>query len=356
MARRGPRWRALASVGVACVAVLVTACSGPASRPTGHVSAPASGPGCSLSAKAVPSCGVLWGVSTRPPTVDTLHALEQKLGRPFDLVYRYHDVNDPVPDADERELVSEGRLLHIAIAARDFAQGTRGSVTWRDVAAGRYDTTLSAQARGIASLRVPVFVTFEQEANQRKKLDVVGTPADFKAAWRHLHELYVAAGATNAVWTWVMTGAEDNLDRALALWPGNDVVDWISWNVYNQSGCNGGTVDPRKFVSFSEKLRVFYDFVHGAAAAHGVDADKPMMVSEAGSVQYPTQLDLTAGWYASIPQVLRQYPQIKAVALWDSATSTCNYDFDGVEPVLAAVRQAGRDPWIDVRGAVRPHG
>lgn len=311
---------------------------------------------CTLSAIAVPSCGVLWGVSTRPPTVDALHQLESAVGRPFDLVYRYHDIDAPIPDEAERELVAEGRLLHIAIAARDFADSERGTITWKSIASGRYDTELSAQARGVASLKEPVFVTFEQEASQRKKLDVAGSAQDFKAAWHHLHDLYTQAGATNAVWTWVMTGSQDNLDRALSLWPGNDVVDWISWNVYNQSGCNAGRVDPSKFSSFEEKMKVFYDFIHGAGADSGIDPDKPMMISEAGSVQYPEQLELTAGWYASIPTVLRDYPQIKAVALWDSTTDTCNYDFDGVPTVLDAVRQAGTDSYMDVGGAVHPRG
>ena len=57
-------------------------------------------------------------------------------------------------------------------------------------------------------------MTFEQEASQKHKLATLGTPADFKAGLaapaRHLQP----AGVTNAVWTWVMTGAHDNLHSA----------------------------------------------------------------------------------------------------------------------------------------------
>jgi hypothetical protein len=354
---RRPRSRLRASATallVAAVVALAAACSSGSPTPR-QAGAQPSDPGtrCTLSAKAVPSCGVLWGISSRPPTVDALHTLESAVGRPFDFVYRYHDVDDTVPDDAERAVVAEGRLLHIAIAARQFGGGR---VSWQQIAAGRYDDTLTAQARGIASLKVPVFVTFEQEASQRKKLGVSGTADQFHQAWRHLHDLYQQAGATNAVWTWVMTGSDDNLQRAASLWPGNDVVDWISWNVYNQSGCNGGQVDPAKYESFADKLRVFYDFVHQQGAAAGIDTSKPMMVSETGSVQYQSDLGRTADWYASIPQVLRQYPQIKAVGLWDSATDTCDYDFDGQPQVLAGVRKAGLDPYVDVHGAVSPKG
>lgn len=91
-----------------------------------------------------------------------------------------------------------------------------------------------------------------------------------------------------------MTGNADNIDRAASLWPGNDVVDWISWNVYNQSGCHSGTVDQDKFKSFDDELEPFYDFVKKRGASIGMDSSKPMMISEAGSVQYPSAPELSA--------------------------------------------------------------
>jgi hypothetical protein len=297
---------------------------------------------------------VLWGISTTPPTEEQLEVVEKAAGRPFDFVYRYHDINDEVPDSQEREIVSRGRLLHIAIAARDFRAATRAGVSWADVARGKFDDTLSAQARGVASLKRPVFVTFEQEANQRTKLGVAGDAAEFKAAWRHLHDLYESAGATNAVWTWVMTGNPDNLDRAASLWPGNDVVDWISWNVYNQSGCHSGTVDQDKFKSFDDEVKPFHDFVNKRGASIGMDSSKPMMISEAGSVRYPDAPELSADWYAAIPTTLRDYPGIKAVALWDSVAETCDYDFDADSTVVDGVRRAGLDAYVDIGGAVSP--
>jgi hypothetical protein len=339
------------------MALALTSCSSDSSEGNPGAGPTSSGAArCTLSSRAVPSCGVLWGISTTPPTEDQLKTVEKAAGRPFDFVYRYHDINDEVPDPQERTIVADGRLLHIAIAARDFSAATRAGVSWADVAAGTYDDSLSAQARGVASLKRPVFVTFEQEANQRTKLGVAGDAADFKAAWRHLHDLYDRAGATNAVWTWVMTGNADNLDRAATLWPGNDVVDWISWNVYNQSGCHSGTVDRAKFKSFDDEVKPFYDLVAERGASIGMDSSKPMMISEAGSVQYPDDPEVSANWYADIPTTLKKYPGIKAVALWDSTTDTCDYDFDRDSDVVAGVRRAGADPVIDIGGALSPRG
>jgi hypothetical protein len=306
---------------------------------------------CELGANAVPVCGVLWGISTQPRSMRHLESLEEQLGRRFDLVYHYNDVKSVVPDGIERQEADDGRLLHIAIAARDY--GAKGStLTWADVAEGRFDASLAAQARGIAALKSPVFVTFAQEGNSKAKLGVNGSAAEFKAAWRHLHEIYRSAGADNAVWTWVMTGSEENLDRAATLWPGNDVVDWISWNVYNGAGCAEGG-DLQKFESFEDGLRIFYDFVKQRGPSIGMDPSKPMMISEAGSMRYAVDPDLGAGWYAGIPSTLRKYPQVKAVTLWNSSTDMCDFRFDTSPEAIAAVKRAGLDVTVDRVAAMK---
>lgn len=299
---------------------------------------------CVIDDKGVPSCGVLLGIATQPPTEGGVTAVERTLGRSFDFVYRYHDLNDEIPDEAERQLVAGGHLLHIAIAARDFSKSGRAGIGWADVAAGDYDASLRRQARGVASLGVPVYVTFEQEANQQRKLDELGSPADFIAAWKRVHRIYQSVGATNAVWVWVMTGAEENLDNAAALWPGNDEVDWISWNVYNQSGCKSGNSSVLKFVSFEQKLATFYRFLQARGPSLGIDTEKPLMISEAGSAQYRGHISLTAGWYLGIPAALEDYPGIKAVSLWNSVDEDCDYRFSAVPALRAAVGKVGGEP------------
>lgn len=336
---------------VAVVIVIVLAISGCSIGDEARPSIETQDRDCHLGPTAVPSCGVLWGISTQPRSLQHLESLERSLGRPFDLVYHYIDINGNFPDVGQRREAAGGRLLHVAIAARDF-HGRPGSiVSWADVAAGKYDKSLAAQARGVASLNKPVFVTFAQEASAPTKLGVNGSATDFKSAWRHLYKLYQKAGATNAVWTWVMTGASENLEGAAALWPGSDVVDWISWNVYNGSGCQAGLVDPTEFVSFEDQMRVFYDFVQRSGKSVGIDRTKPMMISEAGSVSYPSDSSLAADWYAAIPSALRKYPQVKAVTLWDSTTDDCDYRFHTSPESVERVRQAGLDPAVDSRPA-----
>lgn len=301
--------------------------------------------GCELSRKLVPTCGVLWGAYVGERGRGPFERFERAAGRPMDIYYRYYDVNDRVPGHSVRAILNQGVVLHIAIAARDFSK-PRGTISWADIAAGKYDRGLRRQARSVASLGLPVFVTFGQEASQWKKMRLYGGADDFREAWRHLHRLYVREGATNAVWVWVMTGRKQNLVNAGALWPGNDVVDWISWNVYNRSGCRTGRIAESGFVSFEAQMRIFYDWVHREGRGFGIDESKPMMISEFGSVVYPGDPQKTANWYSKIPGVLAKYPQIKAVQFWNSSVGACDYRIDQDPRVRKAYGVAGRDPYV----------
>ncbi len=301
---------------------------------------------CTLSEDLVPSCGALLGITTPRPERSELARVEQQVGRRFDFVYRFHDVNDPVPTPEERDLVAEGRILHLTIDARDYASADRESVTWADVAAGRYDASLAAQGAGVASLGSPVFVTFDHEPDQ--PAENLGGPADFVAAWRHVHELFARAGATNAVWVWVVMGWAPALDRAEQLWPGRPYVDWVSWEVFNPSGCRTGEVDPARFRSFEDIVRTSYEWARSESTA--VAGDLPMMISESGTSQLPGDTARTAQWFADIPDTLRRYPQVKAVGLWDhgGTGATCDFRFGSDPTVLAGVAAMAGDPWFSV--------
>lgn len=323
------------------VAVLSAGCgSGSSSE---HV-ALARGNRCPASPGLVPSCGVWWGYSASDTSPAALDAVQRELGRRFDLVYRFHDLDDDVPTADERALADSGTLLHLSLVPRDFSDPTGALIPWRRIADGEYDEALRRQAEGIAGLGTQVFVTFDHEPDQPRK-GVAGTAADFRAAWRHVHDLFVGAGATNAVWVWVVLGWQQTFERAATLWPGNDVVDWISWDVYNAEGCRSGRIDSSLRQTFAQGVDGFYDWLRANGPRYDIDTSLPMMISEAGSTLQAGSA--TADWYAAIPAVLRSHPQIKAVTLWSAVgNGTCDYRFTRSAGVTAKVRAAGLVPWL----------
>jgi hypothetical protein len=334
--RRHHTWRRRSLVLV--MSVVLSALSVTACATNGH-------PVCTprRTGNVAAGCGARLGIVTAPNTLAALAGVERTLGLHFSFIYRFHDLNDAIPTADEVQAVKSGRTLHVSIDARVYRHGNR-NVPWREVASGRWDTSLAAQARGIASLKAPVYVTFDHEPDL-EKASVLGTPAEFVDAWRHVHQVFERAGARNAVWVWVVTGYAPTRTTAAQMWPGNGEVDWISWEAYNASNCRIGRPDPAAFTNFEDTVLPFYRWIKDHGAEHGIDTAKPMMISEAGSAAYASNSALRASWYRQIPSVLENYPQIKAITLWDrTGNANCDFGFSRDRTVQAAVKAAGSEP------------
>jgi hypothetical protein len=304
---------------------------------------PARTPACTRSAELVPSCGVLLGITPPDPSLASLAAVEKTLGHRFALVHTFHDIDDAVPSAYERALAARGTVLHISIDPRVYGEAL-GTITWAAIAAGEYDDPLTRDAEGIASLHRRVFVSFDHEPDQGAKA-AEGSPADFVAAWRHVHQLFEHAGATNVVWVWVVTGWAGSAGTALQMWPGNAYVDWISWEAYDNRGCNnGGSTAP---TGFARAALTFEHWLRAHGPAVGMDLDKPMMISEAGTAVRPGAA-LDTGWFAQMQRVLRHNRQIKAITWWDHTGSNpgCDFTFTTTPALAAAASSAAKLPWF----------
>jgi beta-mannanase len=62
------------------------------------------------------------------------------------------------------------------------------------------------------------------------------TVADYIAAWRHLHDVFRAEGASNVTWVWTInrdTVPETAANQPQEYWPGPDYVDWVGLDAYN---------------------------------------------------------------------------------------------------------------------------
>ncbi|MFC3994820.1 glycosyl hydrolase family 26 [Nocardiopsis sediminis] len=331
---------------------------GPASSPSPPddpaPAGPGSGPGgadCEVSRILEPTCGVWWGAS---PWQNDPAPLEEAAGRPMDIVYTWHGVDQTnIPNKRERRLAAEGRFIHANIEARAFERSGRPDLDYRDIIAGEYDDALTAQARGIADLGSPMFVTFDHEADAQKRYNRRGTPEEFVGAWRHIVDLYRRNGADNAVFVWNVTGWPGNLDRLPSLWPGNDHVDWISWEAYNMTGCE---LQPGwdHVASFEEAMAPAYRWIQNEGPKHGIDPGKPVMIGEMGTVPIADDPRATAQWYADIPEALRGYERVRAVKLWDGTTApTCDFRVLKDEHALRGFAKAGRDPYVNIPDPAR---
>ena len=65
-------------------------------------------------------------------------------------------------------------------------------------------------------------------------------PSDFVNAWKHTHDLFVAAGATNVKWVWSPNVRYGSNYPFANLYPGSAYVDWVALDGYNWGGQVGG--------------------------------------------------------------------------------------------------------------------
>jgi Glycosyl hydrolase family 26 len=328
--------RVIQTVKIVPLAPAPTSTSNPAPTPT-PTSEP--GAGCAVSATLVPSCGAWWGVYKVPGSTEnwetTYTDLEAKVGRPFNLVYRYHDFSDAggagqFPDKYEKAL-GANHILMFSWASRNFAAGTQ--LRWSDIAAGKYDATVvDPEAARIKAYGQKVFLTFDPEMDRRTP--AAGTPAQYVAAYRHIHDEFAADGVTNAVWAWVPTGYSGNISTISQMYPGDAYVDWVGYDPYNFASCHSGA-----WRDFNTVINGFYQWLE--TNGYG---DKPFILPEYGTVADPTDPAASGDWYANAPAAMATHPNVKAVVEWDDVSAPCDTELTINPGTLAGFTQMGAAP------------
>lgn len=126
-----------------------------------------------------------------------------------------------------------------------------------DITAGRFDRYLKQYAADVATSQAPVIISFAHEMNGSwypwgfTRI----APAVWIAAWRHVHDVFTAAGATKVIWCWNVTqvsGAPGIADPR-PWWPGSRYVNWVGVDAYyNTPDSNFGTVFSRTFTDIRQ--------------------------------------------------------------------------------------------------------
>jgi hypothetical protein len=307
------------SVAVVLVIALQAALRGGASEGTGGAIRP-------------PATGAYLGAWTSANTGYTLKQREAQIGRRYKIAHFYHGWNEAgrFPTRYERKLARGGRYLYLAWRARRF--NTNGATAWADIAAGRHDAAIDAEAAKIASFRRPVFMDFSQEPELEIEAGGYGSARDFAAAYRHIVQRFRRHGATNVAWVWSVTGFEGYHGHYTGgLYPGDDVVDWIAWDPYNWYACNGSP-----WRSFAATVSPFY----GWLTAHG-HGNKPFMLAEFGSSESEADARAKGRWFAGALDTLKSgaFPNLKALVYFDSRPAECDWRIDTSRASLRGYRR-----------------
>jgi mannan endo-1,4-beta-mannosidase len=106
------------------------------------------------------------------------------------------------------------------------------------IAAGRYDSYLSAYAEAVRAYHHPVILSFGHEMNGYwYSWGYTHTPpVVFVAAWRHIVTLFRSLRVQNVTWLWTINAfhwqTQSSAPSPGPWWPGNSYVNWIGIDGY----------------------------------------------------------------------------------------------------------------------------
>jgi hypothetical protein len=272
---------------------------------------------CTIRPELVPTCGAWWGAAVATAgnsLAEAVSAAQARTGRRLDIVHTYHDWTDKFPTANETALAHSGHILLINWQPTDTKNRP---IPWSSIADGHQDDVIRTEASRLAALAVPVMLSFshEPEADLGKQ----GSAAQFVAAYRHVHDLVVAAGAHNVVWIWDLEGITSSqwLAKYSELWPGAAYVDWIAWDPYNFASCRS-----RPWLSFAQLISPFYTWISKQPFGH-----LPLMIAEYGTIEGAAHNETKQRWYQQAAAAIPTFPAIKAFVYFDypKPPASCNW-------------------------------
>jgi len=280
-------------------ALVILACTA-----CGSDDAPLPEPTEAPSASIPPAQGALFGafvgVGTESP--EDFLAEEKIVGRRWVIDNRFYSYEDWINDR-----------TRWAIAQKKIPM-----ITWEphwkldEIIAGVHDELFRTRARGARDLGAEIFMRWGHEMNGNwypwsgaMNGAENGGAEKYIAAYRHVHDLFEAEGATNVVWVWcplVTDVPNAPWNHWTKYYPGDDYVDWVGLDAYNW-----GTSSPCcVWQSFPTLIRALYNDYAGK---------KPLILPETSSAEVGGS---KAEWIREMHRALMtDFTAIKGVVWFD---------------------------------------
>jgi len=255
-----------------------------------------------------------------PGSFEGLESLEQGLKHRFPLVSIYQAWGDREDEArfPSRAIETIDRLGSVAVVTwepwvKDFDESLRPNLpplaereyaSLSAIARGDYDFYIVPWAQDAAKFGKPMFLRFAHEMNDPYRYpwgpQNGNRPADFIAAWKHVHAIFTKMNATNVLWVW---SPHISMPWFEYYYPGPEYVDWVATGILNY-----GNVAPwSRWWTFHQILEKSYGTLRGF--------NKPLMITEFGTL---TSGGDASQWYADAFRDLRdKYGGIRAVVFFN---------------------------------------
>ena len=176
-----------------------------------------------------PASGKFLGIEAdgAPDSLAPVTTFAMNIGRRPNIVGQYVTWGSPFDTQAASNTWSYGALYYMAW--EPFGTSLQA------IADGQSDVYITHFAKAVRALNVPVALSFghEMNGNWYPWGTTQAIPAEFVAAWRHIHRLFTRAGASNVIWVWNPNIINPVPQISLKpYWPGNSYVDWVGITGY----------------------------------------------------------------------------------------------------------------------------
>ncbi len=186
------------------------------------------------------SAALRFGVGTPggPLAAAELAEVSSLAGEAPSIILSYKDFNQTPPLAELDAVRSRGALTLLTWEPWTWGGGVSQPAYSLDrIAAGDFDPYLRQWGQSLANWGHPVMLRFGHEMNgdwYPWSEQVNGnSPGDYVAAWRHVHDVVTAAGASNITWVWNPNVPYWGSTSLTGLYPGPGYVDAVALDGYN---------------------------------------------------------------------------------------------------------------------------
>jgi len=302
----------------------MTSAGGASTTGGADTSATATTGGDGSGVELVPAQGALLGVFTPAQSQSELMATESQIGRSWAMHLGYFDWSSDYASFARAD-IDAGRIPYITVEP--------WNTTLDAVANGTQDSLIQSRAAGIKGLSGKIMLRFAHEMNgdwypwggAENGADV-GASAKYVAAYRHIHDLFAAAGVTNVVWVFcpnVDSVPADSWNHWENYYPGDSYVDWMCYDGYNW--------DTDTFVSMTSRI-------YAELAAK----NKPILLGETSThdVEKASFID------AILPAMKTQFPMLRAL-VWFHVNKEEDWRYDSSSGSLAAFVSMANDSYFN---------
>lgn len=226
------------------------------------------------------------------------------------IVLGYRDFTQAAPISELTTAYNNGRLPLLTwepwVAGGGAVQPT---YALQNITAGNFDAYIQQWALDLKSYGKPVMLRFAHEMNgnwypwsEQVNGNVTG---DYVNAWRHVRDIFSAAGVTNVQWVWSPNVPYFGAVDMGSVYPGDGYVDIVALDGYNW-----GTTQ-----TWGSSWQLPSDlFGAGLSALRTIAPGKEVIIAETASAE---QGGSKADWHTALISYLNAQPDVTAVVMFD---------------------------------------